>query len=251
MENRIILYYEKLDSTNTRVKELAKEGAQHGTVVVADKQTAGKGRRGRTWESPAGTNIYMSLLLRPEMEPSRAPMLTLVMAYSIAKALRKRGYGDVQIKWPNDLILSGKKICGILTEMELEGQEISHVVIGVGINANMRAFPEELQDKATSLCLEGGKEVNREQLIAEILEVFDEDYERFLEKKDLAFLQDAYNRMLVNCNREVQVLEPGNEYTARALGINKEGELLVQKADGSQEAVFAGEVSVRGIYGYV
>lgn len=251
MENRNIICYERLDSTNTKAKELAKEGAEHGTVVVADMQTAGKGRRGRTWESPAGTNIYMSILLRPELEASQAPMLTLVMAYSIAKVLQKRDHEDVQIKWPNDLVLSGKKICGILTEMELRGQEIAHVVIGVGINANTTTFPEELQDKATSLYLESGKEVNREQLIHEIVNAFVEDYKRFIAEKDLAFLQDEYNQMLINCKKEVRVLEPGNEYTAWALGINRNGELLVRKADGSEEAVFAGEVSVRGIYGYV
>ena len=251
MENKKILYYKELDSTNTKIKELAKEGAESGTVVVADRQTAGKGRRGRTWDSPGGTNIYMSILLRPEVKPSQAPMLTLVMAYSIAKVLQKQGYCDVQIKWPNDLILSGKKICGILTEMELNGEEISHVIVGVGINANVKEFPTELTDKATSLYLEKGQEVDRKQLIQEIAERFEADYKCFIETKDLAFLQEAYNEMLVNYGREVRVLEPGNEYTAYALGIHKNGELLVRKADGNEETIFAGEVSVRGIYGYV
>lgn len=250
MENKII-YFDQLDSTNIKVRELALEGAASGTVVVADMQTAGKGRRGRSWESPAGTNIYMSMLLRPTVEVAKAPMLTLVMAYSIAKVLKSRGYEGVQIKWPNDLVIAGKKVCGILTEMELRGYEIGHVVVGVGINANTTSFPEELRDKATSLYLEGKEVVERRGLIEEIVTVFTEDYQKFLSAEDLTFLKDEYNGMLVNCGNVVRVLEPGNEYEAAALGINEKGELLVRKADGSEEAVFAGEVSVRGVYGYV
>ena len=250
METNII-YFESLDSTNTKVRELAHQGAKEGTVVVAEKQTAGKGRRGRSWESPAGTNIYMSVLLRPQIEVNKAPMLTLVMAYSIEKVLKEKGCESVQIKWPNDLVLSGKKICGILTETELDGMNIGHVVVGVGVNVNEKEFPEELADKATSLYLEGNKVEDRKVLIKDILERFSEDYEHFLEEESLAFMKDEYNQMLVNCKREVRVLDPGNEYTAVAHGINEVGELLVEKADGSMEAVYAGEVSVRGIYGYV
>ena len=250
MENKII-YFETLDSTNVKIRELALEGAPEGTVVVADMQTAGKGRRGRSWESPARTNIYMSLLLRPKFEVTLAPMLTLIMAYSTAKVLKAEGYDEVQIKWPNDLVISGKKICGILTEMELAGTEIGHVVVGVGINANTTTFPEELQDKATSLCLVKNYEVDRNDLIEKVLRRFWGDYEKFLEEKSLKFLKDEYNKMLVNYHREVLVLEPGNEYEAVAQGINELGELLVEKADGSIEAVYAGEVSVRGVYGYV
>lgn len=250
MENKII-YFESLDSTNIKVRELALQGAKEGTVVVADAQTAGRGRRGRSWESPSNSNIYMSVLLRPQIEVNKAPMLTLVMAYSIGKVLQTRGYDCVQIKWPNDLILSGKKVCGILTEAELKDASIEHVVVGVGINVNEKEFPEEIADKATSLYLEGQEEVNRKVLIEDILERFAIDYEKFIVEKNLTFLKDEYNQMLVNYHREVRVLDPGNEYTAFAEGINDEGELLVKKADGTCECVYAGEVSVRGVYGYV
>ena len=250
METKIT-YFESLDSTNTKVRELACQGAEEGTVVVAEKQTAGKGRRGRNWESPAGTNIYMSVLLRPQIEANKAPMLTLVMAYSIGRVLKERGYETIQIKWPNDLVLSGKKICGILTEAELNGQEIDHVIVGVGINVNEKEFPEELLDKATSLYLEKGIKENREILVEDVLNTFAVDYEKFLKEENLSLIKDEYNQMLVNYHREVRVLDPGNEYTAFAHGINDMGELLVEKADGSMEAVYAGEVSVRGIYGYV
>ena len=251
MENKKIRYYEQLDSTNTKASELALEGAELGTVVVAGCQTAGKGRRGRTWESPSEDNIYMSILLRPEFEADRAPMVTLVMAYSVARVLRENGFADVQIKWPNDLVLSGKKVCGILTEMYLQGTAIDYIVVGVGVNVNTSVFSEELVDKATSLFLECGKLSDKEQLIVDIVERFTEMYDRFIEAGDLEFLQDAYNAILVNKNREVRILEPGNEYTAYALGINEKGELMVRLQDGTEKNVYAGEVSVRGLYGYI
>lgn len=251
MENKKIRYYEQLDSTNTKASELASEGAEHGTVVVAECQTAGKGRRGRTWESPSEDNIYMSILLRPEFEADRAPMITLVMAYSVAKVLQENGFADVQIKWPNDLVLSGKKVCGILTEMHLQGTTIDSIVVGVGVNVNTTSFSEELVDKATSLFLECGKLSNKEQLIVDIVETFMEMYDRFAEAGDLEFLQDAYNAILVNKNREVCILEPENEYTAYAYGINPNGELVVRLEDGTEKNVYAGEVSVRGLYGYI
>lgn len=251
MENKNIRYYKQLDSTNTKISELARDGAEHGTVVVAECQTAGKGRRGRIWESPVGDNIYMSVLLRPTFETDKAPMLTLVMAYSVADALRKRGFSDVQIKWPNDLVLSEKKLCGILTEMHLNGSEIDHVVVGVGVNVNTSAFSEELVDKATSLFLECGKLMEKDAIITDILERFMEMYERFVKAGDLKFLQEDYNAILVNKNREVCILETGNEYTAYALGVNEKGELLVRLEDGTIKQVYAGEVSVRGVYGYI
>lgn len=251
MENNKIIYYKQLDSTNTEIARLATEGAAHGTVVVADAQSAGKGRRGRGWESPAGENIYMSILLRPDCLPDRAPMLTLVMAYSVAKVLKELGFLDVQIKWPNDLVLSGKKICGILTEMQLKDTEIDYVVVGVGINVNTSKFSEELKDTATSLYLESGIVSDRETLVEAIVEYFDEAYCQFLETQDLSFLREAYNDMLVNVGREVRVLEPRNEYIAYAQGINASGELLVRTAAGEEKRIYAGEVSVRGIYGYV
>ncbi len=251
MENKKIRYYEQLDSTNTKASELALEGAEHGTVVVAGCQTAGKGRRGRLWESPAEDNIYMSILLIPEFATDKASMVTLVMAYSVAKVLQENGFADVQIKWPNDLVLSGKKVCGILTEMYLKGTAIDYIVVGVGLNVNTTSFSEELVDKATSLFLGCGKHVDKEQLIVDIVETFMSKYDIFAEEGSLEFLQEAYNSILVNKNREVCILEPENEYTAYALGINEKGELMVRLQDGTEKNVYAGEVSVRGVYGYI
>lgn len=245
-----VVHYKEVDSTNAEARRLSVEGAESGLVVTAKKQTAGKGRRGRSWESPADENLYFSILLRPSLEPEKAPMLTLVMAYSVAKSLQKEDI-QVLIKWPNDLVCSGKKVCGILTEMNLSGAQVEDVIVGVGLNVNTMKFPDELEDKATSLRKETLRELECGELLQLILKEFDKQYQRFLENQDLEFLQEDYNAMLINQDREVMVLEPGKEYLAKALGINKLGELLVRKEDGSTEAVFAGEVSVRGIYGYV
>lgn len=251
MENKKIICYKQLDSTNTEIARLAMQGAEHGTVVVAESQTAGKGRKGRSWESPARENIYMSILLRPDCVPNKAPMLTLVMAYSAAQVIQELGFSEVQIKWPNDLVLSGKKVCGILTEMQLMGSEIDYVVVGVGINVNTRNFSAGLGDKATSLFLESGSKFERETIVENIVDNFEHAYRQFCNAQDLSFLQETYNSMLVNAGKEVRVLEPGNEYTAYAQGINSKGELMVRMLNGEEKAIYAGEVSVRGVYGYV
>ena len=182
METKIT-YFESLDSTNTKVRELACQGAKEGTVVVAEKQTAGKGRRGRNWESPAGTNIYMSVLLRPQIEANKAPMLTLVMAYSIGRVLKERGYETIQIKWPNDLVLSGKKICGILTEAELNGQEIDHVIVGVGINVNQREFDPSIPNPVSMAQLLD-RELDAESVLRCFLKHLQKNYE-ILRKKPM------------------------------------------------------------------
>ena len=246
-----VLYFPETDSTNTRAKRLGDEGAVHGTLVAADRQTGGKGRRGRRWESPAGSSIYMSILLRPDIPPDQAPMLTLVMAQSTAEAIRIRTGEEALIKWPNDIVINGKKVCGILTEMSTEIQWINHVVIGVGINVNTEYFPEELTETATSIYLESGGKQQRSGLIAEVLKPFERYYAMFLETGNLSAMQEEYNRLLVNRDREVKVLEPGNEYNGYAIGINETGELLIRTEDGQIREVYAGEVSVRGIYGYV
>ena len=246
-----IFCFETIDSTNIRARQLGENHAPHGTLVVSEQQTAGRGRRGRSWESPAGSSIYMSILLKPDFLPTQAPMLTIVMAYSVAVALRRKTGLDFQIKWPNDIVLNGKKVVGILTEMSTEIDYINHVVIGVGINVNTETLPKELCATATSIRKESGTTWKRAELIGEILREFEVQYDRFIVEKDLSYLQEAYNAILVNCNREVCILAEKDGYHAIALGIDPKGELLVRKEDGSEEAVYAGEVSVRGIYGYV
>lgn len=246
-----VVYYDEIDSTNNRAKEAGDNGAAHGTLFVADMQVAGKGRRGRVWQSPAGSSIYMTILLYPEISPLKAPQLTLVMAIAVAEGIKEVTGLDTKIKWPNDIVVNGRKICGILTEMSTEIDYINHVVIGAGINVNQDDFPEDIRKTASSLKMELGKQVKRSELIAAIMKSFEKDYEIFVKTEDLSGLQELYNSMLVNLDRDVKVLEPGNEYEAHALGINKTGELIVRTAEGEEKEIYAGEVSVRGVYGYV
>ena len=245
-----IFVFKETDSTNIQAKAGGEKGESHGTLYVAGSQSAGRGRRGRSWESPAGESIYMSLLLRPELPPVKAPMLTLVMALAVARAIREQTGAEALIKWPNDIVVQGRKICGILTEMSTEMTWINYVVIGIGINVNQNEFPEELKDCASSLKMETGRRFRRSHLIAAVMEHFEMYYEQFLQEGSLAGFRKEYNELLVNKDRQVKILEPGNHYEAYALGINDTGELIVEKEDGSVQNIFAGEVSVRGIYGY-
>ena len=248
---RNIVYYPETDSTNLRIRELGDAGAPHGTLAVADMQTSGRGRRGRTWESPPGSSIYMSILLRPDIIPGAAPMLTLVMACSVAEGISDCENVDVRIKWPNDVIAGGKKLVGILTEMSTQIDYINHVTIGVGINVNMTEFPENIRDTATSLRLETGHKVRRAPLIAAIMKRFEENYAVFLKTQDMSGLMEKYSGMLINLDRDVLVLGAEDSYKAHALGIDRQGELIVRREDGTEEKIYAGEVSVRGVYGYV
>lgn len=246
-----VIYYDETDSTNNRAKEAGNNKEPHGTLFVADMQMAGKGRRGRVWKSPSGSSIYMTILLYPDIPPVKAPQLTLIMAIAVAEGIREVTGLETKIKWPNDIVVNGKKICGILTEMSTEIDYINHVVIGIGINVNMESFPEDIAKTATSLRIEAGKEFRRFELIAAIMEHFEKAYEAVCEAGSLEPIMEDYNCRLVNCGRRVRVLEPEHEYDALALGIDKTGELQVECEDGSRKSVFAGEVSVRGIYGYV
>lgn len=245
-----IAYYSVLDSTNNRAKRMAEEGAPHGTLILADEQTGGRGRRGRSWETPPKSSIAMTLIIRPKLPPEKASMLTLVQGMAVASACRELLGLPAKIKWPNDVVIDGKKICGILTEMSAEMDDIHYLVIGTGINANMEEFPEEIRGVATSLSLQAGRKVNRAEVICCCMKYFEKYYGIFMETEDLSGLKELYHKILVNLNAEVCVLEPGNEYRGISRGINEKGELLVEKEDQTVETVFAGEVSVRGIYGY-
>ncbi len=245
-----IYYYDVTDSTNIRAKELAEEGHPGGTLVVADRQEAGRGRRGRSWDSPSGTGIFMTLLLKPDMNPNHASMLTLVAAMAVARAISKCADTEALIKWPNDIVIGGKKICGILTEMSAQFDFINHIVIGIGINVHNEHFPEEIAETAGSILLQTGKRIRRAELIEQILEQFEHYYAIFMETEDLSGLVKEYNSILVNMNKSVRVLDPKEPFEGKAMGITKKGELIVDTWE-SRKMVSSGEVSVRGLYGYV
>lgn len=248
---------ETVDSTNTRAKQLAELGELEGTLVVAEEQTAGKGRRGRGWASEPRIGIWMSLILRPQLKPQQAASVTLVAAMAVAKGIRECCGLETGIKWPNDVVINGKKVCGILTETSSEPDYIHYAVSGIGINANTPEFPEELRDRATSIYLETGKKTDRNALIAAVMNAFSDYYRRYLETADLSLLKDEYDAMLVNMNREVLILygmvedaDPEKSEKGVAKGIAPSGALLVETEAGLKE-VLSGEVSVRGVYGYV
>ena len=246
--NRI--YYEaEIDSTNTKAMKLAEEGAPHGTIVVTDHQN-GRGRRGRTWESPAGEAIAMTFLLRPKIDPNNASMLTLIAAMAVARGIEDETGLKAGIKWPNDVIINRKKVSGILTEMSAQADYVNHIVVGIGINVHIDEFPEELKNIATSIFLELGIKINRAALIERICEYFEAYFEVFLQTEDLSAISKQYDAYMVNRNQPVKVLDPKDTYEGTARGITTRGELLVDTWE-SRKLVSSGEVSVRGIYGYL
>lgn len=265
---RKLYYREETGSTNNDAKRCGEEGDPHGTVVAADIQNAGKGRRGRAWQTIPGTALSFSILLRPAFAAERASMITLVMALAVAEAVEtalaenaeigkdapKRA--AVTIKWPNDIVINRKKVCGMLTEMTMtpELDEIQYLVVGVGINVNngsLQEFGEEIRETATSLRIETGRRINRAALLADVLCRFEKHYQTFLETLDLSRLRETYQGRLQGFGGEVRVLDPSGEYTGVSRGISDRGELIVEREDGERVAVYAGEVSVRGLYGYV
>lgn len=246
-----VLYFDTIDSTNTKAQELAEKGYPSGTLVVADKQESGKGRRGRSWVSPSGTGIFMTLMIKPDINPNNASMLTLVAALAVAKAITSVTDDEAMIKWPNDIVVNGKKVCGILTEMNAQFDYINHIVVGIGINVHNESFPEEISQMASSLMIEaGGKRFHRAQIIAETMSYFEQYYDTFLKTQDLSALVREYDKLLVNRNKSVRVLDPKEPFDGKAMGITPKGELIVDTWE-SRKLVSSGEVSVRGIYGYV
>lgn len=242
--------YEVIDSTNAQAVRLSEDRIGNGALIVADSQHAGRGRRGRSWESPAGSSIYMSILLKPEINPNNASMITLVAALAVSRAITQISGKPAGIKWPNDIVMNGKKVCGILTEMSAQFDYVNHIIVGIGINVNVESFSDEIADMATSLQLETGMRISRAELIALICEQFEEVYEIYMQTQDLRNLVKEYNTNLVNMHQSVKVLDPKEPFEGRAMGITPRGELMVDTWE-SRKLVSSGEVSVRGIYGYV
>lgn len=243
-------YEDEIVSTNDRAKALARNGAKEGLLVIADKQSGGKGRLGRSWESPAGTGIWMSLVLRPKISPQYASQLTLVAGLCLCETIEKVTGLKAQIKWPNDVVVGGKKVCGILTEMSAEIDGINYIVVGIGINVNMTEFPENLT-YASSLAIEGQKEYCRRSLIKDFLERFEVDYMKYKAKPNLEDFLERYEKNCITLNKRVKLIMGEEEIIAEAEHVTKEGALQVMLPDGTKKEVSSGEVSVRGLYGYV
>lgn len=242
-----LYFYPETDTTNDRIRELALEGAPEGTLAVAEMQTAARGRRGRAWQAPAESGVWMSLLLRPDIPPTQASTLTLLAGIALTEAIETLTGLEPVIKWPNDILLNGKKLVGILTEMDCDMESIHSITVGMGINVNTKAFPAELQEIATSLYLESGREYDRCEIVGQAMKHFEALYEEFLSAGgSFAPFRERYRAKCLNMGKEVRVI--GREtYLAQALDITPEGELIVRRKDtGAEEVVFSGEVSIRG-----
>ena len=246
--------FESVDSTNSYLKRIAAEGAPDGAVAVADEQTAGRGRRGRSFSSSPGRGVYLSALLRPQLAPEKILPLTALGAVAACDAVERTCGVRPQIKWTNDLVLNGKKLSGTLTELSLEGESgaLQYAVIGIGINCNNASedFPPELRDVATSLYLETGKRVQRAALAAALIEELDKLYAA-LQSGDTASYLTSYRRDCLTLGREVQLLWQDVKEKVTALDVDDQFGLVVRRADGTVETIRTGEVSVRGLYGYV
>ncbi len=259
---RPLIWKKETGSTNEDAFRLSDRGWQEGTLVVTSCQRAGRGRRGRTWISPEGVNVYMSILLKPRIPAATAPMVTLVMALAVYEAALElpaapEGSCRFGIKWPNDIVASRqggpwKKVCGILTEMRMEEMEIKDIVIGTGLNVNQKEFPQEIAQTASSFALETGREISRAAFTASVWKHFEEEYGKFLKAGSLSPLKDLYEEGLVNRGRFVKVLDPQKPFGGTAKGITDTGDLIVAPEEGGEDRIVSsGEVSVRGVNGYV
>ena len=250
---RELVCLETVDSTNTECKRRALTGAAEGLVVLSEEQSAGRGRLGRSFQSPRGTGLYLSALLRPRLSPEQVSSLTAWTAVAVCQGIQRACGLTPRIKWTNDIVLEGRKVCGILTELGLESEtnSLEYLVVGIGVNVNQRLedFDPELRDFAGSLSMSLGRPVRRGELAAEIIRALDRMYAAFPQGKQ-PYLE-AYRNACLTVGQEVQLITPASRRQARALEIDEEFRLVVEYPDGAREALSAGEVSVRGMYGYV
>lgn len=240
---REIIFFDTVDSTNAVAAELAAKGCIEGTAVIADGQTAGRGRRGRAWVSPPGKNLHMSVVLTPDIPPSDASLLTLMAAVACASAVKKLLPLTVSIKWPNDLIVSGKKLGGILTEIKADMDRIFHSIVGIGVNINLDAcdMPEEIRPTATSIKRETGKSYPRTEFAAGILEELDRWYAVLLNSGKSPVIGE-WLRLSSTIGRAVKVASGSNTFAGIAEGITDEGMLILKLPDNSLKKISAGDV---------
>lgn len=237
-----IHYFDAIASTNDLAKELGAKGAAEGTLVAAETQSSGRGRLGRQWESPPGVGLYVSLVLRPTLPPTELPQITLTAAVAGVRALQRVAGLTPGIKWPNDLLLSGKKVGGILTEMETESDQIRYLVLGWGLNVNNPAFPPELAAIATSLLLAAGRKFSRVAILKAWLEELEALYERFL-ARDYAGILAAWKEHALTLGQVVTVRQGNREIHGQALDVDGDGALLVATRPGEVVRVTSGEIA--------
>ncbi|PYZ94540.1 biotin--[acetyl-CoA-carboxylase] ligase [Salipaludibacillus keqinensis] len=238
-----VVYHSLVTSTQVIAHQLVNEGAREGTIVVADEQTAGKGRLGRTWDSQHETGIWMSLILKPLVDFRQAPQLTLVAAVALARALQNKSGQQIDIKWPNDLLVNGKKICGILTELQADPDRIKSVIIGIGVNVNHEHFPQEITDIATSLKKESGKNFDRAELITDILDEFSWLYEAYL-TNGFSLIKPLWEAHSLSIGKKVIARRAKDSLVGIALGINENGVLLLQDETGHVHEIYSADIEI-------
>ncbi|MEM3731005.1 MAG: biotin--[acetyl-CoA-carboxylase] ligase [Candidatus Bathyarchaeia archaeon] len=241
-----IIFLREINSTNDFAKELASHGIEEGAVAVAEVQRAGRGRMGRQWSSPKG-GLYFSIILRPKIKVSEAVKLVFVAGLAVAKVLEEIFRLKVEVKWPNDVLVSGKKVCGILVEMNSVGDHVNYLVVGIGVNANVnveKQFPEHLRGTATSLEKELGEKIQLEELFKRLLEKLEIFYDLFLES-GLAPILEEWKKYAFFLNHHVDVISEHEKFSGLAVDVNSDGALIVRLKNGEIKRVLVGDISVK------
>jgi BirA family biotin operon repressor/biotin-[acetyl-CoA-carboxylase] ligase len=238
-----IYHFFKTDSTNRVAMELGHAGELEGAVVLAEEQTGGRGRLGRSWHSERAAGIYVTLLLRPKLAPVQAPLLTMMAGLSAYSALQAVTGLTVDLKWPNDVLIHGKKAGGILTEMYAEPGQIRFVIVGIGLNVNQEKFSGELASLATSLRIEAGKPQSRLELLVRLLREFESDYNRFLREGVSGVVTRFEEVSSYAKGKRVRVTNGSESYVGTTAGLGPEGLLQVEREDGRVTAVISGDLT--------
>jgi len=247
---RELIVFDSIDSTNTYGKNNA-DHLMDGTIILSEEQLAGRGRRGKDWSSPKGTGIWMSMVLKPDIPPTEGVKTTQIAAAAVCKAIRDLTGLDALIKWPNDIVVNGRKVCGILTEMAGQLNKIDYIVVGIGINVNNTEFPEGISAVATSLQIEYGKKIDRKELIVRIIKNFEALYHSYIENLNLTEVVAIVRDYSAVIGKEIKVIHGASERIVTVHDIDEEGFLIVESGDGKREVIFSGEVSIRGKNGYI
>lgn len=237
-----VVHYFRTGSTNDDAFKLAMRGAPHGTVVLAEEQTAGRGRYGRTWVSEKSVGIYSSTLLRPPLSPAAAPILTLAAGVAVARAIASATGLAPDIRWPNDILLNGKKVSGILTEMQAELDRMHAVVLGIGINVNQREMPPEIRAISTSLRRETGLVYSRAQVLVAMLKELERAYKMLLAEGNGAVVKAFTELSSFARGKKIRVSSPAEQFEATTAGLEPSGALRVTREDGREETLVAGEI---------
>ncbi|NSL52268.1 biotin--[acetyl-CoA-carboxylase] ligase [Calidifontibacillus erzurumensis] len=242
---REIYYEESVDSTQKIAHRLAYEGAVEGTIVVSEEQRMGRGRLGRAWFSPIYTGIWVSIILKPEIAPQQAPQLTLLAAVSVVRGIQKATGIRCDIKWPNDILINGKKVVGILTELVAESDRINAVIVGIGMNVNQERehFPEDLQAIATSLAIEGGHKWNRAAILQAVLKEMEDLYFDYL-KNGFQVVKLLWESYAVSIGKQIKARTLTNSITGKALGITDEGVLLLEDEKGTVHRIYSADIEI-------